>query len=238
MTTGKQGKKHWVEAQMVSSATYDGGISFNMIYKDAKRRDHARGFIIIAEEVLGLGNAKELCDIYHLSSDTEDNEALKNICLFESDIGFFAAALSMVQGRSTPTYLQLFDLGNPFKGPLTETYPGGSFATHTFDIVTLLGGVHEDGLPESYQSIIKNWRDSVLDFAVDGKAPCTIFNDQNRPALMVNEHGVREITGAEYLDHDDGRRRRLLRLADVVAGNAGRDKLWVEVCRRWLMYGK
>lgn len=52
MTTGKQGKKHWVEAQMVSSATYDGGISVNMIYKDAKRRDHARGFIIIAEEVL------------------------------------------------------------------------------------------------------------------------------------------------------------------------------------------
>jgi carboxylesterase type B len=77
MMTGDQAKKGWVEAAIVGSATYDGGISFDMIYRDKNRRDHARGFIKIAEEVLGPENAQELCDIYHLGHDTEDNEALK-----------------------------------------------------------------------------------------------------------------------------------------------------------------
>ncbi|KAF2847321.1 hypothetical protein T440DRAFT_212516 [Plenodomus tracheiphilus IPT5] len=152
----------------------------------------------------------------------------------ESDIGFFAAALSVVEnGLVDDTYFQIFDLLNPSPGPIRER---GAFATHTFDIVALLGGVHEDRLPAHYDSVISRWRNTILDFVTDGTPPCSTYPGKrqdcvDRKALLIDGDGVREVERHEYMDNDDGRRSRLFDLADKAAGFAGWDVLWVDVCR-------
>ena len=160
----------WAREQLVSTTTYDGGISYNMLVKDDKRKRHAKAITDIANEVLGKPRAQRLLDMYGITSaDFDDDEAaLRKVCLFESDIGFFAAALSVARGaRSARTYLQVFDLGNPFEGPLEK----GEFATHTWDIVALLGA-YEERLSELYKGVIAGWRDRLLDFITTGEAPC------------------------------------------------------------------
>jgi carboxylesterase type B len=248
MESARKGKlappdwKEWakpVEAQIVGSTTYDGGISFNMMSKDESRKEHAKAFQHIAKDVLGAENGRTLCEIYGMKEDSKDADALQRICLFESDIGFFAAALSIAEGSPIKdTYFQIFDLPNPFPGPIREQ---GAFATHTFDISTLLGGVHEDRLPEQYKAVIARWRDTILDFMIDGTPPCERYigkSGEDRKALLVGQQGVREVDRTEYMENKDRRRSRLFELADRVAGEAGWDVLWVDVCRKFLMRGE
>jgi carboxylesterase type B len=225
-----------VEAQIVGSTTYDGGISYNMMSKDESRKDHAKSFKHIAKDVLGEEHGATLCEIYGIKDDGQDADALQRICLFESDIGFFAAALSIAEGNLVEkTYFQIFDLPNPFPGPLSEQ---GAFATHTFDIATLLGGLHEDRLPEHYKPVISKWRDTILDFVIKGTPPCETYIGKDRRALLVGDRGVEEVGSEAWLENDERRRARLFELAEQSAGDAGWDVLWVDVCRRFLMRGE
>lgn len=237
MKQGGHVKSDWVEAQIIGATTYDGGISYNLIARDENRKQHAQGFTRIAKEVLGAERGQQLCDIYAIKPDMADGEGLRQICLFESDIGFFAGALSMAMGvcNKTSTYLHVFDLPNPFQGPIRDQ---GEFATHTFDITTFLGGVHEERLPSSYKPVIAEWRNRIIDFVVTGRPPCIAYDLEKQCALVVERQGVREVEGKELLEWDDHRRSRLFKLADTVDGSAGLDKLWVDVCRRWLMRGE
>lgn len=242
---GKLAPPNWrtrftpAEAQIVGTTTYDGGISYNMMSKDSSRKAHAKAFSHIATDVLGNENSATLCSIYGLQNDTPDPSALQRICLFESDIGFFAAALATAEADLIPkTYFHVFDLPNPFPGPIKEL---GAFATHTFDIVTLLGGVHEDRLPAEYEPVISAWRDRILYFVCGGKEPCGEYigeGREGRKGLVVGEEGVREVGDEEWLENDGGRRRRLFELAQKVKGDAGCDVLWMDVGRRFLMKGE
>ncbi|KAI4918512.1 hypothetical protein J4E90_002897 [Alternaria incomplexa] len=233
--------KDWarpVEAQIVGSTTYDGGISYNMMRNDDSRKNHAQAFEQIAKDVLSPEQGAELLKIYGIEGGLDDADALQRICLFESDIGFFAAALSIAESDLVKeTYFQVFDLPNPFPGPIREQ---GAFATHTFDIATLLGGVHEDRLPSHYGSVVARWRDTILDFVTRGTPPCAEFVgvDGGRRGLMVDEGGVREVGSEAWLENDEGRRRRLFDLARQIDADTGLDVLWVDVCRRFLMRGK
>ncbi|KAJ4986860.1 carboxylesterase [Stagonosporopsis vannaccii] len=236
---GWRGKCTPVEAQIVGSTTYDGGISFNMMSKDGSRKEHAEAFRNIAQDVLGAAHGFELCSLYGITKDMADADALQAVCLFESDIGFFAAAVATVEADLIPkTYFHVFDLPNPFDGPIRKQ---GEFATHTFDIVTLLGGVHEQLLPEGYKPVISAWRDRILDFVVTGTPPCKEYlhdGTRERRGLMVNKDGVRDVAEEGWLDNDNGRRRGLFELAQRVQGDAGCDVLWMEVGRRFLMKGE
>lgn len=244
---GKMAPANWrttctpVRAQIVGTTTYDGGISYNMLARDSSRSHHAAAFIRIAHDVLAPPLATQLCSIYNIARDTPDPAALHAVCLFESDVGFFAAALATVEANLIPdSYFFVFDLPDPFDGPLAQH---GRSATHTFDVVTLLGGVHEDRLPEGYKSVIGAWRDVVLDFVVSGTAPCaTYIGDKEgrgeRRGLVVGVDGVREVGEGEWLDVDGGRRRKLFELAQRVKGDEGCDVLWMEVGRRFLMKGE
>jgi carboxylesterase type B len=228
-----------VEAQIIGTTTYDGGISYNMMSKNSSRKNHAKAFLHIARDVLGDSDGLSLCEIYGIKEDMSDPDALQAVCLFESDIGFFAAALATCEADLIPkTYFHVFDLPDPFEGPIRKQ---GEFATHTFDIVTLLGGVSEDRLPESYKSVVGKWRDTILDFVVSGKAPCEEYichGRKGRRGLIVNKEGVRDVGEEEWLDNDQERRRRLLELAQKVKGEAGCDVLWMDVGRRFLMKGE
>lgn len=165
-----------------------------MMSRDPKRSSHAKAFINIAAEVLGNEKGGELCNLYGLSEGMRDTDALQRMCLFESDIGFFFAALSMCEAHLVPkTYFQIFDVPNPFDGPLREQ---GDFATHTFDITTLLGGYDEALLPRGYGEVISGWRDKILDIVGDGTAPCGGYAASGR-ALVVGREGVREVDKGE-----------------------------------------
>jgi carboxylesterase type B len=233
--------KHWakpVEAQIVGSTTFDGGISYNMMRNDESRKNHAEAFHRIAVDVLSTGHGAELMNIYGIEDPLDDADALQRICLFESDIGFFAAALSIAESDLIKeTYFHVFDLPNPFPGPISER---GAFATHTFDIATLLGGVHEDRLPSHYGPVVAKWRDSILKFVTEGTPPCAKFIgvDGERRGVMVQEGGVGEVGSEAWLENDKGRRRRLFDLARQIDADTGLDVLWVDVCRRFLMRGE
>ena len=220
----------WLESSIVSSASYDGAISYNMIQSDDSRKDHAKSFIKISREV--LHDADSLLDIYDIKADDSDNDTLLKICQFESDIGFFAASWSQAVGsaRRQKTYLQLFDLGNPFEGPL----PKDRFATHTWDIVALLGAYEERMSPE-YKDVIRQWRDRIIDYVVSGKEPWAPWTNDGRAALVVGNHGISEQGETEYLGT---RRRKLLAFAQKEGGEGGCDLLWEGVCRRFLMQGE
>lgn len=231
---GKQRNPAWAEAQLISTTTYDGGISYNMMLDDETRQKHAEAIASIAHDVLSKPQAEELLDIYKIEANERDVSALQKVCLFESDIGFFAAAQSMAEGgRSGETYLQVFDLGNPFDGPLQA----GKFATHTWDIVALLGA-YEERLNAEYRTVVRAWRDKLLDFMVSGKALCAEWTRERGSALLVDSTGVRETIDEKYLDADSQRRRRLFALAEAIDGETGWDVLWEGVCRRFLMAGK
>jgi carboxylesterase type B len=221
-----------IEAQIISTTTYDGGISFNMMSRDPSRKDHATSFIHIAEDVLGPEHASRLCTIYSITPTLDDNNALQKVCLFESDIGFFFAGLSVAHANLIPaTYFHVFDLPNPFPGPLTQL---GEYATHTFDITTLLGGYDQSLLPQGYSTVVAQWRDAILGFACKGEWMGKRFTEGGS-AVLVGKDGVREVQREEYMK---GRREALMALADEVDAEDGWDILWVDVCRRFLMSGK
>ena len=212
-------QKGRIEAQIVGTTTYDGGISYNMMSKDDSRKDHGKAFAHIAIEVLGPKRGFEICKIYDIVEGMEDPDALQRVCLFESGIGFFFGALAVAEANLVPnTYLQIFDLPNPFPGPISKL---GKFATHTFDITTLLGGYDENQLPESYRKVVKEWRDRILDFVMDETAPCEPYLEQegkhNGRALMIDELGVREVEREDYMENDRERRKRFSSFAMSLA---------------------
>jgi carboxylesterase type B len=231
ISAGKVSQVSWLESQIISSCSYDGSISNIMMRGDDSRKDHAKSFIKIAREV--LNEPDKLLQIYEIEDTTPDEEALEKICQFESDIGFFAAALAVANGTvdKTTTYFQLFDLGNPFPGPLEQK----KFASHTWDVVALLGA-YEDRLPKDYVEKIREWRARYIGYVVDGKAPWAKFEIGNKGSMLVvpNDGPAKETTLESVLK---GRVERLVELANE-EGPDGADTLWEGVCRRWLMRGE
>jgi carboxylesterase type B len=230
IAAGKVSQVSWLESQIISSCSYDGSISNIMMRGDDSRKDHAKSFMKIAREV--LSNPEKLLHIYDLQEQTPDEDALEKICQFESDIGFFSAALAVAKGTAdeTTTYFQLFDLGNPFPGPLEQK----KFASHTWDIVALLGA-YENRLPKDYVEKIKEWRAKYIRYVVDGEAPWSKFEKGGKESMLVisNDGPAKETALESVLE---GRLKSLLDLANQ-EGSDGADTLWEGVCRRWLMKG-
>ena len=220
----------WLDSSLISSTSYDGAVFHNSVQSNGNRKDHARSFIKISRQV--LQDADQLLEIYNIREDDSDRDALLKICQFTSDIGFFAASWSQAIGSAPhqKTYLQLFDLGNPFDGPL----PREKFATHTWDIVSLLGA-YEDRLSADYKAVIQQWRDRVIDYVVSGEDPWAQWTADNRVALVVSNGGVSEQEENEYMGT---RRQKLLAFAQEEGGEKGCDLLWENVCRRFMMQGE
>lgn len=177
-----------------------------------------------------LRDAQGLLDIYGLREDDADDAALEKICLFESDVGFFLAAHAVASGFDrAETYFQVFDLGNPFEGFLRK----GEFASHTWDVVALLGA-YEDRLSEGYREVVQEWRARFIAYVTTGAAPCQPLRSKG-VGLHVSKDGVVERSAPELLGE---RRSKLLAYAEKERGPDGCDYLWEDVCRRWLMKGE
>lgn len=230
MRSGPTSQVDWLESEIVSSCTYDGSISYIITHNSPGRKDHAASFIKLAQQL--LQDPDELLNIYSIHDSDGDDEALEKICLFESDIGFVSATISQAMGMAktnTKTFLQIFDLGNPFQGLLTEE----EYASHTWDIVALLG-CYDERLSAQYVKVVRDWRNKVLEYVNDGTAICEDFR-KARKALLVEKEGV----SATTMDNLPGaeRRARLWRLADAEKPEGGLDFLWEGLCRRWLDEG-
>lgn len=221
----------WLERAIYSSCTYDGSISYNILSK-AGKKDNAKTFIQNCQQSLRTAVADELIDLYQIKDTDSDTEALRKICQFESDIGFFAASLAAVQGSPAHTkYLQIFDLKNPFKagGYLAES----QFATHTWDIVSLLGQ-YDEVLDKETLSLVGQWRDRILDFVHEKDVSWPAWDETTGHALVVDKDGLHVREQEQFMDEDNQRRRKLLDLADRARGDQGWDYLWEGVCRKWL----
>lgn len=219
----------WIKRAIYSSATYDGGVSYNILA--STKKDNGRTFTNLVKEKMSSSGAERLLVLYGITESQEDADALERICQFESDVGFFFASQAQVSGSPAQNnYLQIFDLPNPFDA-------GGSlakdrFATHTWDIVALLGKYDDQLKPETLE-ILRNWRDKVLDFVYE-EEPWIEWDEKNGKALRVSKQGVK-VEGVEgYLEEEEGRRRNLTEIAKDEKGEDGLDFLWEGVCRQWL----
>ena len=233
-----------LNSQIVSWCTYDGGISYHGILE--KRKGHAKLFAKIARSK--LKHADDLLALYEIDADqsnpSEDDDAiaLQRICQFETDIGFFAPALASVRGNAGKSRMLMFDLPNPFgdAGPL----PGMKYATHAWDVVSLLGA-YDDRLSGDYQEAIRAFRRYLIDHLVDSDnaSKWPLWTEEDGYALRVSlskDGGVRIVTKDEYMG-EGTRMGKLLALASREASSKGGvfqgcDTLWQGVCRPFLMH--
>lgn len=198
-----------------------------MISNSPQRKDHAKTFHSICKDT--MKQPQRLIDLYDVKVDDPDDVALEKICHFPSDIGFFAAADAVAQGaKTTKTFFQYYDLGNPFEGMLTRE----KYATHTWDIVSLLGA-YDDRLSPEYMEVIRGWRTMIVDYATSGKFPTPTYHDGE--GLRVNKGGMSTDTMENIIGE---RRRKLYAIAQDEAGEDGCDFLWEKVCRRFLNRGE
>lgn len=220
-----------LRSQIVSSTTYDGGISYNLMISNPDLKDHAQKFISIVNGA-NLSRPQELLDLYDIHSYDPNAAALRKICQFESDIGFFAGSLAQARGFPGKSYLLLFNLGNPFEGLL----PVRECATHTWDIVALLGSC-EDRLDEQYKDVIRQFRETIMQYVVTGEEPWPAWSEEEGMAMVVGKDGLRIVGKEDYMGAET-RRGKLLALAEAEGGKDGADLLWDGVCRKFLMGGQ
>lgn len=228
-----------LQSQLISSTTYDGGISYNLMFSNNpsnEPQNHAHKFINIVNNTPALSPSgkQTLLNLYAITASDSDATALRKICQFESDIGFFAASLAQAKGFAGKSYLLLFDLGNPFEGLL----PAKECATHTWDIVALLGSCEDrPEIDDGYRAVIGEFREKVLRYVVAGEEPWPAWTEEEGKAMVVGREGLRVVGKEEYVG-DDTRRGKLLALAEAEGGEDGADLLWDGLCRRFLMGGK
>ncbi len=156
------------------------------------RKDIARTFIDRVRETMSKEGAKKLLDLYGIKETDTDPEGLVKICQFESDIGFFFGSLSQVEGSpaTSKKYFQIFDLPNPFDAG--GSLPKDRFATHTWDIVALLG-CYDDVLEEGMLEMIQGWRDRILRFVCEDEEegePWDQWDEEDGEALVVGRGGT------------------------------------------------
>jgi carboxylesterase type B len=224
-----------LQSQILSSTTYDGGISYNLMIDNPSLTKHAEKFTQIVQNTSSLSplGKETLLNLYSIKLSDSDSTALQKICQFESDIGFFAPTHAAARAFPGKSYLLLFDLGNPFSGYL----PAGECATHTWDIVALLGSCeNRTEISSAYKSVIAQFREKILRYIYSGSEPWEAWTEKEGKALVVGKEGLRVMGREEYVGKST-RRGELLALGEDEAGEDGADVLWDGVCRRFLMGG-
>ncbi|KAL8704733.1 MAG: hypothetical protein Q9201_002117 [Fulgogasparrea decipioides] len=220
----------WLKSQIICSSTYDGSMS-HLVAMGQERTQLAKVFIAICRAKLKMPQC--LLDIYELSVHDDDAVALEKICQAVTDVGFYGAAISGLLGASaspeTRNYSMLFNIGNPF----SELLGKGRFATHTWDIVSLLGA-YDDLVPEDYRQGMSEWRRMMLLYCHTGKLPFEVWRPMSQSVILIQKDGI------QHLDHKllvESRAQKLLQIAEQEGGERGFDLLWEKVIRFFLKTG-
>lgn len=220
----------WLTSQMLSFSTYDGSMSY-LVAKGQERTQLGKIFAAICRAK--LKSPQYLLDLYEISESQVDDIALEKICQLVSDIGFYCAAVSgLIGGAGSPeakSHLVIFDIGNPFPGLLEP----GRFATHTWDIVSLLGA-YDHLVPQDSRKGICEWRQSIVKYCYMGEVSCEPWQPSSQSALLIQKDGNR------CLDHTmltHSRAHKLLEFAEQEGGEYGCDLIWESVVRFFLKTG-
>lgn len=208
----------WLRSQILCSSTYDGSISY-LVAKGQERTQLGKIFAVICRA--RLKNPQHLLDLYQMAEDDDDDVALEKICQVATDIGFYGAAVSGLSGATekptTKSYHVIFDIGNPFPGLLQQ----GCFATHTWDIVSLLGA-YDELMSDEFRYSIAEWRRTILEYCYTGELSCGTWYRASQSALLVQKNGIK------CLDHTtltESRAQKLLLLTEEEGGEHGFDIL-------------
>ncbi|KAL8787309.1 MAG: hypothetical protein Q9213_002300 [Squamulea squamosa] len=220
----------WLKSQIMCSSTYDGSIS-HLVAKSQERTQLAQIFIAICKA--RLKNPQKILELYEITEDIGDDVALEKICQIVTDIGYYGAAVSALQGAAesseTKSYNVLFDIGNPF----TDVLEKGRFATHTWDVVSLLGA-YDAILPSDLRHGVCKWRELILEYCHTGELPCRPWQPTSQSTLLVQKEGISELSQHQLAE---SKRLRLLDFAKQEGGECGFDLLWEDVVRFFLKTG-
>ncbi|KAL8796205.1 MAG: hypothetical protein Q9182_007418 [Xanthomendoza sp. 2 TL-2023] len=220
----------WLESQILCSSTYDGSIS-HLVAKGQERTQLAKIFTAICRA--RLKDPQGLQRIYQISEDDEDDVALEKICQVVTDIGYYGAALSSLRAAATSlkttSYHVLFDIGNPFTTLLEKE----RFATHTWDVVSLLGA-YDNKLPQDCQHGILEWRQAILTYCHTGNFPGDSSRPKPKSLLVFRKTGVQCLNQAQLADFQP---ERALQFAEKEGSEHGLDLLWEDVLRFFLKTG-
>ena len=221
---------NWLSYQILSSSTYDGSICY-LVARGQERTQLGKIFTAICRAE--LKDPQSLLDLYQISEHEDDESSLEKICQIVSDIGFYGAAVSILLGAAesteTKSYLLLFDVGNPFPGLLKQ----GRFATHTWDIISLLGA-YDDMVLDDYKAGISEWRQSILRFCYTGDLSCEPWQQTSQTALLIQKDGMKSLDRTMLAD---SRAQKLLQIAEAEGQEYGFDLLWDNVVRFFLKTG-
>lgn len=220
----------WLRSQILCSSTYDGSISY-LVAKGQERTHLGKIFAAICRA--RLKNPQHLLDLYQMAEDDDDDVALEKICQVATDIGFYGAAVSGLFGATekstTKSYHIIFDIGNPFPGLLKQ----GRFATHTWDVVSLLGA-YDEMVSDDIRCSIAEWRRAILEYCYTGELACGTWYKASQSALLVQKKGVKCLDPTTLTK---SRAQKLLLFTEEEGGEHGFDILWEKVVRFFLKTG-
>ncbi|KAM3416272.1 hypothetical protein BST61_g7878 [Cercospora zeina] len=219
----------WLQSQIISSCTYDGSISY--LVELAKDR-HSRAASFEDTCKMRLKQSQEMLEIYGITSADPDEDALLKIGQVVTDAGFYAPAVSMLNGAagsSTESFMLLFDIPNPWPGPL----PRNKCASHTWDVVSLFGP-YEDGLPEDIREGVSRWRRLIINYC-HGEKPGTVWHPNERYVQRVHAHGIEKL-GPDEVHALPA--EQLMSLARQEGGEHGLDHVWHNTVRFYLDKGE
>lgn len=247
-----QPTKRWVQEQIVSSAKFDGGVTYHAVKSNKSRRqDHTRAFRELAEKHLRQSIAEDLFDLYGIYLNTDDDAALRAINQLETDLSFILPTIYEAMGaaregscgvpidiqhmldgppETTRTYLQLWQLPTPFDGLLEP----GKYANHTYDIVSFFGAF-EDRLDITQQLVIREWRSKLIDFiCLGGEAMgWKPWTEDDGHATVVDLDGMRTLGRDDYMGPRT-RLGRLIAIGERIDPRHGLDMLFSRVVRPYL----
>lgn len=250
-----QPTKRWVQEQIVSSAKFDGGVTYHAVKSNKSRRqDHTRAFRQFAEKSLQpyvrpmSTIAEDLFDLYGIFLNTDDDDALRAINQLETDLSFILPTIYEAMGAaretavqapaqavvssapSTKTYLQLWQLPTPFDGLLEP----GKYANHTYDIVSFFGAF-EDRLDITQQLVIREWRSKLIDFICLGGDAMgwKPWTEDDGHATVVDLDGMRTLGRDDYMGPRT-RLGRLIAIGERINSRNGLDMLFDRVVRPYL----
>ena len=235
------GCRRWVPEQLISSAEFDGGVTYHLVKFDPTRSQaHGRNFRTLAFRSLPSTIVNQLLELYSIGEATDDDATLRAINQLETDLSFILPTIfeaMAAEASKTKTYLQFWRLVNPFPGSFhSDSLEPGRYANHTYDIVALFGAF-EDRLDEAQRCVVQKWRTRIIEFIHFGGQSSSCWQEwteEEGTATVVDLRGTRTVAKGEYLGPKT-RLGKLLKLGEQLHPVEGLDRIFSEVVRPYLL---
>ncbi|KAI9926750.1 hypothetical protein MW887_003844 [Aspergillus wentii] len=201
----------WCKRAMIGDCQYDGSILAYMLLP--RKAGIAESFRKSAETTLPdhPSVTQKLIDGYNITPNVRDDEAMKNILHFATDIAFYAPAVTLAQAwPANSAYLYHFNEPNPWDGS------GKGEATHILDVAFLFQNYNEK-LSDEQAASARAFAADMIAF-VNENEPFQSHGTNKASAAQV--YGIRTPGGVATVNggkpEDYGRRSRIWDLAREV----------------------